>query len=167
MTLARPAWLTAPFLFFVAFALGASATPVDATFTAIHIFSGADGGTPMGPLISDAGGNLYGVAEYGGAGKVGVVFELSPPPQKGGQWTETVLHQFAKGPTGWGPQPGMAVDRSGDLFGVTFDGGNCAYGCGVAFELSPPGSATVAVRWATSLSTRLAISTVRRSTGAT
>jgi len=52
-------------------------------------------------LVSDPVGNLYGTTAGGGtqscdAGYTGcgTVFELSPPLQTGGEWTETVLYNF-------------------------------------------------------------------------
>jgi len=38
-----------------------------------------DGEGPLGNLITDADGNLYGTASFGGANGNGVVFEISPP----------------------------------------------------------------------------------------
>ncbi len=74
---------------------------------------------------------------------------LSPPKQKGGEWTETVLHNFAGTESGKqygdGGQPngGLALDRKGDIYGTTLYGGNgtgeCGeVGCGTVFKLVPP-----------------------------
>jgi hypothetical protein len=57
---------------------------------------GADGSFPGGGLIFDKVGNLYGVTAQGGAtncppGWCGTIYELSPPKQKGGAWTEALL----------------------------------------------------------------------------
>jgi uncharacterized repeat protein (TIGR03803 family) len=47
--------------------------------TVIYQFSGGgDGGDPLRPLALDTTGNLYGTAVHGGAGNVGVVFEIVP-----------------------------------------------------------------------------------------
>jgi hypothetical protein len=76
------------------------------TETVLHVFKGnaaGDGNTPVGSVIIDSSGNLYGTTGYGGTGtcellgeKVGcgTVYELSPPAEKGGAWTETVLYSF-------------------------------------------------------------------------
>jgi uncharacterized repeat protein (TIGR03803 family) len=46
--------------------------------TILHAFFGADGAYPVGPVLLDAAGNLYGTTSLGGAGKAGVVFEITP-----------------------------------------------------------------------------------------
>jgi len=51
---------------------------------------------------------------------------------------EKVIHDFT-GPDGGGPSAGLAVDASGNLYGVTRgDGTDSACSCGTVFELSPP-----------------------------
>jgi uncharacterized repeat protein (TIGR03803 family) len=115
--------------------------------------SGKDGYFPWGDLTFDSAGNLYGSTQYGG-GKgttcdafyqfCGTVFELSPPRTKGGKWTEKVLHSFAGGSDGANPNGGLVLDSKGAIYGTTFYGGstNCktdaGVGCGTAFELKPP-----------------------------
>jgi uncharacterized repeat protein (TIGR03803 family) len=48
-------------------------------FTVIHSFSGTnDGGYPLGDLILDSKGNLYGTGAVGGTPGSGVVFEITP-----------------------------------------------------------------------------------------
>lgn len=110
---------------------------------ALHTFTdGADGGFPIGALVFDAAGNLYGAAEMGGTGvscACGVIFELSPV--SGGLWKETVLYNFTGGIDGTYPDAGLAFDAAGNLYGSTFHGGDLSacsgQGCGIAFELSP------------------------------
>jgi hypothetical protein len=111
------------------------------------------GYVPWGNLVFDKSGNLYGSTIYGGdggttcdlfyGGQCGVVFELSPPKQKGGKWTEKVLHGFASGTDGANPNGGLVLDGKGNVYGTTYMGGDqsgeCAGGgCGTAFELEPP-----------------------------
>jgi len=56
------------------------------TYSSLHDFTGADGGTPYGSLAFDANGNLYGTTFFGGTGQCnaqgfagcGVVFEITP-----------------------------------------------------------------------------------------
>jgi uncharacterized repeat protein (TIGR03803 family) len=47
--------------------------------TLLHAFTGGvDGATPLGSLIRDAAGNLYGTTVYGGAFGFGTVFKIAP-----------------------------------------------------------------------------------------
>jgi len=128
--------------------------------TVLYIFTGntrKDGASPYGGLVIDAAGNLYGTTGYGGTGNCvvlgilmgcGTVFELSPPKQKGGPWTETVLYSFPTPKQGFVPWGDLVFDGAGNLYGATIYGGgygtNCgdAYYkyCGAVFELSPPKS---------------------------
>jgi hypothetical protein len=114
----------------------------------LHNFNGPDGAHPMGELIFDKAGNLYGTTSDGGAnfgicplGDVGcgTVFELSPGAN--GQWTERVLYSFKDGPVGNGPVAGLIFDKAGNLYGTTVFGGEsgCPFqgSCGVVFELTP------------------------------
>ena len=48
------------------------------TLTLLHSFTGADGNYPVGGLIMDAKGNLYGTTVYGGSGGYGTVFKVIP-----------------------------------------------------------------------------------------
>jgi hypothetical protein len=124
-----------------------SLTVIGYTETALYTFTGGkDGNYPNGGLISDAKGNLYGTTDLGGDGfggsagayGCGVVFELSPPANGTGSWTETVLYNFAGG-DGCNPNGGMIFDAKGNLYG-TASGGSA--GGGVVFELSPPANGT-------------------------
>jgi uncharacterized repeat protein (TIGR03803 family) len=105
----------------------------------LYAFTGqADGGAPLGSLIFDANGNLYGTAG-GGAQAQGVVFELSP--QSGGTWTEQVIYTFSGETDANAPNGGLIFDKSGNLYGTTESGG--AYAAyGTVFELSPQSGGT-------------------------
>jgi uncharacterized repeat protein (TIGR03803 family) len=48
------------------------------TYSSLHDFRYADGSNPTGDLTIDAGGNLYGTTDDGGANGDGVVFEITP-----------------------------------------------------------------------------------------
>jgi uncharacterized repeat protein (TIGR03803 family) len=96
---------------------------------------GADGANPLGSLLLDSAGDLYGTASRGGDNPIGgVVFELSPA-SGGATWTETTLANFT-GPDGLHPAAALVADRAGNLYGTTAFGG--ANGRGTVFQLAPP-----------------------------
>jgi uncharacterized repeat protein (TIGR03803 family) len=108
--------------------------------TVLHSFGGGtgDGEYPVGGLVRDATGNLYGTTISGGHSQVyGVVFELN---QTG---TETLLYDFQGGTGGRIAEAGLLRDPTGNLYGTTKGGGNehlpCYKlgGCGVVFVLTP------------------------------
>lgn len=113
-------------------------SPSGYTESVLHEFTGADGRYPEAGVVADAGRALYGTTASGGRGCAtgcGVVFKLAP---KGSQYTETVLHEFAGGDDGADPNAGLLLDRHGDLFGVTAEGGGAGCngnGCGIVFEM--------------------------------
>ena len=102
--------------------------------TILYNFKGGTDGNGPGPLVFDKVGNLYGVTFEGGRtdNDAGTVFELSPNAD--GKWTESILHVF-QGPDGYYPVGTLAIDASGNLYGVTWEGGSGC--CGTVFELSP------------------------------
>jgi uncharacterized repeat protein (TIGR03803 family) len=127
------------------------------TETVLHVFKGVpgnDGATPEGGLAIDEAGNLYGTTGYGGTGDCvllgikggcGTVYELSPPTQKNGAWTETVLYSFKGGKDGYVPAGDVVFDNAGNLYGVTLFGGGKGTTCdpfyqycGAVFKLSRP-----------------------------
>jgi uncharacterized repeat protein (TIGR03803 family) len=126
----------------------------DGTWTksVLHFFNGGDGLAPVGGLIFDQAGNLYGTTVQGGSGRgqicrhgfagCGTVFQLTP--NKDGSWTESVLHSFSGG-DGLAPQGSLIFDPNGNLYGTTGSGGdlkNCDSGCGTVFKLTPNGDGT-------------------------
>jgi uncharacterized repeat protein (TIGR03803 family) len=94
------------------------------TYTVLHQFSGVDGGIPIGGLIKDTAGNLYGTTFDGGYFGDGVVFKLAP------DGTERVLHSFAGGSDGKWPEAGLINDKAGNLYGTTVACDPPRSGCG-------------------------------------
>lgn len=95
---------------------------------------GDDGTEPLGDLIFDAQGNLYGTTLRGGPhhrGR-GVIFKLSP--SSGGIWTRTILH-YAGRKGGYGYRSGLIFDTAGNLYGTAELGGGLVGG--VVFRLTP------------------------------
>jgi hypothetical protein len=125
--------------------------------TVLYSFPTArQGYVPAGDLVFDSTGNLYGATIFGGGFGTtcdpfylycGAVFELSPPKQKGGKWTQKVLHGFRCGTDGAVPNGALVLDNKGAIYGTSFFGGNesgeCnggsgGTGCGTVFTLKPP-----------------------------
>jgi len=104
----------------------------------LYSFQGgtADGARPVGTLIFDKDGNLYGTTTQGGTNNPGTVFELSPPATAGGVWTETLLWIFNPNGVGGTTPASLAMDAEGDLFGTGYQGG--ANRAGVVWELLKP-----------------------------
>jgi hypothetical protein len=103
-----------------------------------------DGADPMGSLVFDKAGNLYGTTFIDGSGTSGTGFQLSPPSSPGSAWTETVIYNFTGGKDGALPEIGLIIDNAGVLYGTTSSGGrylSCnalGGGCGTVFKLVPP-----------------------------
>jgi len=95
-----------------------------------------DGTLPASTLMFDQNGNLFGVANGGGSGSDGIVFELSPPGPGGTSWSETIVHRFVRAAAGQGPSGGLVMDASHALYGTTALGGSAGYG--VVYKLVPP-----------------------------
>ena len=116
-------------------------------FTALYVFTDPQlGVSPCGTLWRRADGALFGLAGGGGANGAGTAFELDPPANPAGAWTETTLHDFAFSRTdGASPGGSLIADAQGRLFGTTVQGGRgCKgdLGCGVVFMLTPPENGT-------------------------
>lgn len=94
----------------------------------------ADGAVPLGSLVFDSAGNLYGTT-YGQVNLTGsVIFELSLTSSG---WQETVLHTFCSAAgcsDGTSSRSSLILDSTGNLYGTTAYGG--AHGKGVVFELA-------------------------------
>jgi uncharacterized repeat protein (TIGR03803 family) len=92
-----------------------------------------DGFCPVGNLVLDGAGNLYGTNSAGGFLDWGTAFELSPPSQPGGAWTETLLCHFGLDCDGNTPLAGLVIDKLGNLYGTALGG---EFGAGLIYELS-------------------------------
>jgi uncharacterized repeat protein (TIGR03803 family) len=95
---------------------------------------------PNGPLYFGPGGTIYTTTEGAITYSLGQVIALQPPTTSGGAWTQSILFAFDGVPQGANPTAGV-VSEGGSLFGTTLYGGEegCYdFGCGVAYELTPP-----------------------------
>ena len=103
--------------------------------TVLYSFVGQpDAGNPVGRLLIDGQGNLYGTTSFGGTYGAGAVFELTAAG------AESVLYSFTGGADGASPFDGLVMDGTGNLYGTTELGGNfgnsCPVGCGVVFKVA-------------------------------
>jgi uncharacterized repeat protein (TIGR03803 family) len=94
-----------------------------------HFYNGFTPYKAEGNLVRDSEGNLYGTAQYSSKGTPGAIFELEAT----GKSVE--LYSFSGGgynlPSG--PNPGVILDSSGNLYGVTAYAGVG----GMVFKLAP------------------------------
>jgi uncharacterized repeat protein (TIGR03803 family) len=118
--------------------------------TTLHSFKGVpDGQSPVGSLILDSEGNLYGTTNNGGTGGpcsqpndgCGTVFEVMSTGK------ERVLYSF-KGVSkhdGSSPEAKLVRDAAGNIYGTTVGGGaTCGPGgCGTVFMLNNAGKETI------------------------
>lgn len=101
----------------------------------LHAFTGGvDGVAPLGRLVRDAKGNLYGATQEGGSATTnfngpGTVFKVTP------EGKETILYNFSATGDGFNPVGGVIRDGQGNIYGTTLYGG--AFGHGTVFKIAP------------------------------
>jgi uncharacterized repeat protein (TIGR03803 family) len=93
-----------------------------------------DGRYPIGTLIADKTGALYGATGYGGVRNNGIVFKLTP--SRSG-YSKSDVYRF-HGHDGRTPYSGVIADQNGALYGTTEFGSD--KNLGVVFKLTPSGS---------------------------
>jgi uncharacterized repeat protein (TIGR03803 family) len=103
------------------------------------------GGCPLGGLVRDAAGVVYGVTYGGGTLGGGSIYQLRPSSQPPAsllpQWLETTLYSFASIGNGRHvpTNDGLVTDAQGNLYGATEYGGTGSgcdpTGCGTVYEL--------------------------------
>jgi len=105
----------------------------------VQFQGGLDGGDPYGALIFDQAGNIYGTTQVGGTSQqclpqgvgCGTAYMLT---RSGNSWNKTVLWNFGQARGGIEPFNGLVMDKSGNLYGTTFVGGQ--QGEGTVYELT-------------------------------
>jgi uncharacterized repeat protein (TIGR03803 family) len=111
-------------------------------YKTLHRFKQGKGGVePLGGLIFDQSGNLYGTTMFGGEVDQGTVFKLIP--QSDGSWSEDVLYSFCTRTScasGQYPYASLVFDAAGNLYGTTELAG--ANGGGTVFKLAPNSNGT-------------------------
>jgi uncharacterized repeat protein (TIGR03803 family) len=90
---------------------------------------GSDGSLPIGSLVEDTSGNLYGATSGGGdpVCQCGTIFRVDQQGQ------ETVLHKFKGGTDGVHPKDGLVMDAASNLYGTTYSGGK--FDAGTVFKV--------------------------------
>jgi uncharacterized repeat protein (TIGR03803 family) len=120
-------------------------TPSGTTYVVSFLYGfngGNDGANPLGALILDKHGALYGTTQNGGASGFGIVFKLT---RSGSAYKRHILHVFRGGKDGATPRAKLLPSQSGALYGTTLNGGGagCDFsgqaGCGIVYELLPSG----------------------------
>jgi hypothetical protein len=108
--------------------------------TIIHDFQGGttDGFYPETDVVLDGTGAVYGTTKLGGSSSCeglgcGIVFKLTP--QRSGDYSETILHDFTNVPDGADPGD-IFRDLSGNIYGATRGGGGPRRR-GTVYRLSP------------------------------
>jgi uncharacterized repeat protein (TIGR03803 family) len=81
------------------------------TESVLHAFCGSDGSVPLGDVVLDKSGNIYGTTSGNGNGTCGTVFELSGT-------TLNTLHAFTCQNDGGSPSAGVIFDNKGNLYGT-------------------------------------------------
>jgi uncharacterized repeat protein (TIGR03803 family) len=103
----------------------------DGTFSVLHSFNGDDGEFAEHGVVRDGDGNLYGVTAFGGDDDDGTVYKLAP------NGTLTTLHSFTGGADGGFLYGGLDIDKDGNVYGSTVEGG--AHGSGTVFKIAANG----------------------------
>ena len=101
------------------------------TQTVLYSFQGEnDGEYPVGGVVLDQAGNIYGATFAGGVNGGGIVYKLSP---SGKNWALTTLYSFTGG--FGGPYNKLTLDAQGNIYSTTNAEG--AFGLGSVFKLTP------------------------------
>jgi len=98
----------------------------------IHAFDSKTGSSPVGGLVFDSKGDLFGTTQGGGAYGVGVVFALEYSGRD--VWIAKAIHSFTGGTDGGYPYAErLILDKAGSLYGTAQGGG--VNNAGVVFRL--------------------------------
>jgi len=120
------------------------------TLKVLYSFTSLKKGIIPNGVIRDSKGNLYGPTFQGGTYDAGTVFKLDTSGK------ETVLYSFKGKSDGDLPETSLIMDKEGNLYGTTSQGGyekgNCdlpdsPVGCGTVFKIDTAGTFSVLVKF--------------------
>jgi uncharacterized repeat protein (TIGR03803 family) len=120
----------------------------------LYRFDEPHGWAPVGDLVFDKAGRIYGITNHGGGDRgpncpaypgCGTVYKLTP--NLDGSWSQSILHYFLGQLNGDGgiAYSGMTLGPDGDLYGTTAWGAGPGYG-GI-FKLNRTGSGFGNYQW--------------------
>ena len=95
---------------------------------------------PNGPVVIDQSGHACMALQPTAGQRVFSGRFTNSAPQNGTHWPETTLYNFEGGTDGRQPEGQLFRDGSGNLYGVTGEGGGTGcggQGCGTVFEITP------------------------------
>jgi uncharacterized repeat protein (TIGR03803 family) len=136
----------------------------------LHSFLGGEGLGPLGGMIKDSAGNLYGTSVDGGtpegggcAHGCGTIFKRDTAGN------QTVLYAFTGKTDGGAPNAALIRDAAGNLYGTTTNGGvpfcYVSFGCGVIFKLDTANHETVLYQFADGIDGKMPSGLVADSAG--
>ena len=102
------------------------------TLTTLHAFCNycqGDGQVPQSGVTFDKKGNLYGTTQVGGTYTYGTLYEVTA------SGTYQILYNFMGGNDGLYPLAPPVLDKKGNLYGTTENGGSGGYG--TIWEFNP------------------------------
>jgi hypothetical protein len=109
--------------------------------TVLYAFQGgSDGAFPVGSLVRDGKGNLFGATDAGGPTPCyfgigcGTIFELQ---KSASGWDKSTIYEFVGGTDGMTPTS-LTAGAAGNLYGTTVYGGGLGliFGYGTVFQLT-------------------------------
>ncbi len=106
--------------------------PATSIYTKLVDFDGANGANPFGDLVQASDGKLYGMTYFGGDNDYGVIFSYDPATS-----ICSKLKDF-DGINGANPHGGLIQASNGNLYGMTYSGGD--NNIGVIFSYNPASS---------------------------
>ena len=102
------------------------------TFNTLYDLAGWGISGSFRDLLLDNSGNIFATTHCDGQNNAGTVYKLA---NSGGTWTYTELYTFTGGSDGLYSFSNLVVDKEGNFYGTTNQGG--ANGYGVVFKVTP------------------------------